>query len=202
MSFCCQATCPVLVRRTCKKCLWIHISCFWWDVLSHLQDRESYIENNDKITTLSFWGELAFIFHIVIVQAKLYLSSYGSMENVLDYRNESIITEYMEDFSVERTIAEQHFVELMKFFSVCADKEFDTPYSPSLIVDNVRHIFLEHEEEYKEFCLNFFGKVFGHKVGCSTKQWYNNTRTSLINKFGKISEVVWANGDGANCSTE
>ena len=75
----------------------------------------------------------------------------------------------MQEFSVDRSTAEQHFVELMKFFSVCADKEFDTPYSPSLIVDNMRHIFLEHEEAYKSFCLKFFGRVFGHKVGCSSE---------------------------------
>ncbi len=112
------------------------------------------------------------------------------MYDVLLYRNDAVIHSYQKKFNLDPKTAEEHFIEMLKFLYVCSIKTKWSRYSPSPIVDEVWHIFLENTE-YKYFCEKHFGRELVHIANVKIpEQYYLDAKKAVFDLFGK-NITIW-----------
>lgn len=80
---------------------------------------------------------------------------------VMNYPMPHIVARYCKDYNVSLEDAQEHEVELKRFF-ILAGKYDDGIDMFSLEVDNLWHTFLLFTKEYQRFCNDMFGKFIHH----------------------------------------
>ncbi len=78
---------------------------------------------------------------------------------IRNYDLNAVIDRYAKDYHLDKYVAEEHFIELKKFLSVCAAS--DEPIGMAGPVDDAWHIFLIFTREYSAFC-EHCGKFIHH----------------------------------------
>src|SRR5690349_14913902 len=87
------------------------------------------------------------------------------LEKVLEYRNENVISSFLDSFDISEDEALDIFVEMLRFlwFSNISDgKEFVTIDHPLIILDEMWHQFILTTKDYNKFCKEYFGKYIHH----------------------------------------
>ncbi len=82
-------------------------------------------------------------------------------DDILEYRNESVIQRVMHEQDESRVTVLAWFVEMLKFLQLCADSE--DMLAPTDPVDHCWHAFILHMQDYEAFCQYYFGKVIYHQ---------------------------------------
>ena len=120
------------------------------------------------------------------------LSAAGIPENVLNV--------YMLAHNADRERADAIFVELHKFF--CVASLSNVRCSPSRVVDEAWHVFLEHDQAYKEYFALAGQKPLKHIVRAeSSPSAYAATRELIRTNFLEPDERFWpCQSDASTCS--
>lgn len=118
----------------------------------------------------------------------------SNLDRINYFNSYSIPTEiklrYMKEF--DRTEIEYHEIEsaLMDFFSIFLPGNYEENkfYTfPSIVADDLWHTFLLYSKEYREFCMNSFGRIIDHEPHTEEKPENAEFKTvwntySILNK--------------------
>ena len=80
---------------------------------------------------------------------------------MLAYKNEDVISRFMDMYYVEEAEAEDIFKEAQKSLFICQLKGVFIP-DDLLIIDEMWHNFILFTKEYTRFCDEHFGQYFHH----------------------------------------
>jgi len=83
------------------------------------------------------------------------------LQSILSYKNEDIISRFVDLFCIDEPEAEDIFNETKKFLYVCQVPGFFIP-DELLIIDEMWHNFILFTKEYQKFCKEHFGFFFHH----------------------------------------
>lgn len=112
-----------------------------------------------------------------------------TMMTIVDVVKKETVESYCEKHWTDKKNAEDLFEEVIKFLSICANSKRWLAYSPSRIVDDMRHILLENNN-YVSLCQTLFGKNIWHYP---MKDWllkkYNNARNAILEKYWTCNKV-------------
>ncbi len=83
------------------------------------------------------------------------------LEKMLQYKNENVLSRFLDIFSVSGSEAEDIFQETKKFLFLC---QLPRIYITDdlVIIDEMWHNFILFTKEYHNFCQQHFGKYFHH----------------------------------------
>lgn len=83
------------------------------------------------------------------------------LATVLRYRNARVVNGFLRSYDIPRAEANRVFVEMLKFLWLC---QYETmPVLAEMkVLDEMWHTFILHTEEYRDFCLKFFGEFRHH----------------------------------------
>lgn len=87
--------------------------------------------------------------------------SIGSVEQVLAYGNESVVTRIMEELKVSKAVAEDLFKDLKRFLWLAAVSS-EKHLVPSPVLDEAWHAFVLFTSDYAQFCEKHFGGFLHH----------------------------------------
>jgi|AntAceMinimDraft_11_1070367.scaffolds.fasta_scaffold91065_1 hypothetical protein len=82
------------------------------------------------------------------------------MDNVLSYRNQTVILCYMRKHRVSIEVAKNHFRAMLIFLYFCATS--NNTFTPSEVIDEMWHTFLLSTKDYDDFCQEYLGKKIHH----------------------------------------
>jgi len=82
------------------------------------------------------------------------------LDNILSYRNQTVILCYMRKHDVSIETARKHFRAMLAFLYFCATSE--NTFTPSEVIDEMWHTFLLSTKDYDEFCQEYLGKKIHH----------------------------------------
>lgn len=117
---------------------------------------------------------------------------------VLAHREADVIRRYAERRGLSDSVAELHWVELMKFLALCV--EGDRSFVPAPAVDEIWHDFIVHTILYRRFCDDVLGSFVDHVPtegldSCG----YEATVDAIERAFGKPDPMIWSKAAGAAC---
>lgn len=95
------------------------------------------------------------------------------LDEVLAYRNDAVITKFTDYYNVDRSDAEDLFLETKRWMWLCANRPTDLEMviqDPLLMLDNMWHTFILFTKDYHEFCDRFFGRYIHHLPVTSTEK--------------------------------
>ena len=83
------------------------------------------------------------------------------LNGLLNYKNEDVISRFLDLFHVTEEEAESIFTETRKFLFICQLKGIFIP-DDLLIIDEMWHNFILFTKEYHQYCTHHFGRYFHH----------------------------------------
>jgi len=83
------------------------------------------------------------------------------LASILNYRNEDVISRFMDMYNIDEIEAESIFTETRKFLFICRMPGIFIP-DDLLIVDEMWHNFILFSKEYQIFCDHNFGAYLHH----------------------------------------
>ncbi len=87
----------------------------------------------------------------------------ASLREILEYRNENVISRFTEKFDVSQEEAVDLFSETLKFIYLGRkSKEGIFINSDLLMIDEMWHNFILFTKDYHEFCRKYFGRYVHH----------------------------------------
>lgn len=128
-----------------------------------------------------------------------------TLENLLAYRHPGAIRTYMRTYGVDECIAQQLFIDMLKYLWVSskhrADQEL-APHEPSLQfsfvmhqemrdIDNMWHGFILYTKDYTEFCDRFFGAYLHHSPDVA--EGVGPTQDEFAEEMAKYLSYVYDN---------
>ena len=123
--------------------------------------------------------------------------------SILEYQNAGVITRYMKDNNVSYEVAEQIFMEMVKFLYIAGTNRGQS-FTPSKQIDEMWHTFILFTKEYAEFYQEYFGFFIHHtpndsiKYGAkSTSTTYQETNKMMRKVFGGKFAMVLASNECA-----
>ena len=99
------------------------------------------------------------------------------LQSILAYKNENIISRFVDMFKVDEAEAEDIFTETKKFLYICQIPCFFIP-DELLIIDEMWHNFILFTKEYQRFCDEHFGFYF-HHLPASKQEKENQKQLSI-----------------------
>lgn len=136
-----------------------------------------------------------------------------NLYEILNYKNNKVISRYQIDFPGSKLKPEEAFIELMKYILLChihAKDKASSPENESLQfscvmhsemsdIDNMWHTFLLFTKDYQEFCQNYLGSFFHHEPLSDENSLLNdNYEMELVrylsyisDKFGEETLIKW-----------
>jgi hypothetical protein len=106
---------------------------------------------------------------------------------ITNYKNQNVIDEFSEKYSVSLEYSEICFSECIKFISLV--KFSNLFIQPNVIVDDMWHIFITHTIDYREFCKKYIGSFVDH-IPCDPNPTYYDNTIKLLNKnYGGVNEM-------------
>ncbi|NII26454.1 hypothetical protein HB364_15295 [Pseudoflavitalea sp. X16] len=84
-----------------------------------------------------------------------------TLTELLQYRNEDVLSRFTDLFEVTEAEAEDIFTETKKFLFICRQPGVFIP-DELLIVDEMWHNFILFTKEYQDFCAFYFGGYLHH----------------------------------------
>jgi hypothetical protein len=111
-----------------------------------------------------------------------------------------VVNSYMRSHKSDRAHANAIFAELKKFFYVASIP--GVRCSPSRVVDEAWHVFLEHEAEYREYFALTGRKPLNHIVQSEPSlSAYSTTRSLIGSNFSEPDRRYWPHqGDVSTCA--
>ena len=88
-----------------------------------------------------------------------------TLAEILEYRNDDVISSFLDSYNVTEEQAIDIFTEMLRFIWFCnipGNKEFATVDHPLTIIDEMWHQFILTTKDYISFCNNFFGEYIHH----------------------------------------
>ena len=99
-----------------------------------------------------------------------------TLAHLLSYRHIGAIRTYIRTYGVDESIAEQLFIDMLKYLWVSSKHRCErqlNPHEPALQfnfvmhqemrdIDNMWHGFILYTEDYTDFCLRYFGAYLHH----------------------------------------
>lgn len=116
---------------------------------------------------------------------------FPQMTNILDYENDQLVSDFMLQQECSESFARDVFLELKKFLCIASKSNSKLALTPSPLVDEMRHIFLENADIYQEFCKKYIGTMIGHNEIRVPIGHYRETYTILSTTFGSINPKIW-----------
>lgn len=136
----------------------------------------------------------------------------NSVENVLSYQNHDITCKFRREWDVSHEEAADIFMETKKFLwlaSVCQNEGFSLVVHEQFhIIDEMWHIFIQHTEDYSDFCQHYLGGFIHHtpltdfmvseyresatSLNMSINDYKFNNYKAQINKISKLLGVETA----------
>lgn len=83
------------------------------------------------------------------------------LTELIQYRNEDVLSRFTDLFDVTEAEAEDIFTETKKFLFICRQPGVFIP-DELLIVDEMWHNFILFTKEYQNFCTHYFGGYLHH----------------------------------------
>lgn len=113
------------------------------------------------------------------------------LDEIMAYRNESVIERYMTDNSASRQEAEIAYVGLLQFLVLSVFNKGN--HTPSKIIDEMWHCFILHMRDYEEFCKKYLRQVVYHDPAHDDNafKYYSVARNCVIELFGEADEQAW-----------
>lgn len=85
------------------------------------------------------------------------------LEDVLTYKNDVVIKNFLKHYAVSEAEAHEIFTETLKWLWLCGTRNQTVPMlSPMGIVDEMWHNFMLCTKEYSAFCNKYFGHFIHH----------------------------------------
>lgn len=84
-----------------------------------------------------------------------------TLAQIIQYRNEDVLSRFTDLFDVTDEEAEDLFIETKKFLFICRQPGVFIP-DELLIVDEMWHNFILFTKEYQDFCTFYFGGYLHH----------------------------------------
>ncbi len=113
------------------------------------------------------------------------------LNELLDHRCEGVIMRYSLDKKVSYEEAEKVFVGLMQYVIATT---FTAGYrTPSMIIDEMWHIYLLHMRDYEQFCADMLGSTLYHDPALDDGAFahYPETRAIAAELCGELDCSVW-----------
>lgn len=113
----------------------------------------------------------------------------------LSYENENVIEKFCSEYSVDKELAKEYFIEVKKFLYLCSSS--NETLAPSAEIDKIWHTFILFTKDYRQYCMHFLGKFIDHvpevkKETFPPKENYLlNTITNYESVFGELNNKVW-----------
>lgn len=85
----------------------------------------------------------------------------ATLDQLLTYHNENILSRFTDLFAVTETEADDIFTETKKFLFVCREQGMFIP-DELLIIDEMWHNFILFTRDYQQFCQQYFGSYIHH----------------------------------------
>lgn len=99
-----------------------------------------------------------------------------TLDELLSFRHHGAIRTYMRTYSVDEIIAEQLFIEMLKYLWVSSKHRHDLAQNPQMSslqfnfvmhqemrdIDNMWHGFILYTHDYMDFCQRYFGGYLHH----------------------------------------
>lgn len=112
------------------------------------------------------------------------------IHEIMAYRHDNVLSRYIRDYGATRENAALCFEALKQFLIVCAVGEGGKTSSQP--VDDMWHTFLLFTRDYREFCLEHFGRFIDHRPGGRfPEDTYMKTRACAADLFVTLDEDYW-----------
>lgn len=123
------------------------------------------------------------------------LSTETRINLALSYENSDIIEKFCSEYSVNKELAKEYFIEVKKFLYLCSSS--DEVLAPSTEIDKIWHTFILFTKDYRLYCMHFLGKFIDHVPEVNKKDaphcenYLLNTITNYKSVFGELNDNVW-----------
>jgi energy-converting hydrogenase A subunit M len=131
----------------------------------------------------------------------------SALEHVLSYQNHDVTSKFRKEWNVSQEEAADIFMETKKFLwlaSACQDGDFSlTVHEQFHVIDEMWHTFIQHTEDYSNFCQNYLGGFIHHmpmtdSMASDVMKNANNLSISINDyqfekykaQINKISEIL------------
>lgn len=113
------------------------------------------------------------------------------MKNTNTRLAKQAIQHYMDSTNVSKDEATKRFEGLCMFLSLCNKTGNEEVASGP--IDDIWHYALQFTEDYKKYCIKYFGKVIEHKPATILGQpsGYLDTRIKVVGMFGQLDLSIW-----------
>lgn len=122
------------------------------------------------------------------------------IDEILAYRNDSVLRRYEKDFQASPDQSERAFNSLKQFMIVCRMKEGLKVTSEP--VDQFWHTFLLFTKDYRDFCDNYLGMFVNHRpFEDPAPGFYEETKEFAQSLFGELDSDYWPEHGKAECTS-
>jgi hypothetical protein len=117
------------------------------------------------------------------------LSPTALFDAVKDFRSHGAIEYYSRSYGLPKQVAEEHFLELMKFLSIAAFNRGDV-ITPSDQLDEMWHAMIIQTREYDALCERLGIRIHHATTGSPRREAYLNAINLYRAEFGE-PHPVW-----------